>query len=914
IHGVNDTNYYLTATAVDADNHVTVSYSDALGRTTYALNESGTYGGTLTGTKLQTISYNALDKPTSVAVEDLTTSNTVTTNMGYNDLGWMTSLNDPDRGNHAYTFDADGRVIADAIGSRTIGYVYDLLGRLGCVQDAYPSSSPTGQCTGGNHLLQNTYDTSKLTVSGTTDYPKGRLTQSVALTIFADSTSATTTESFEHDIRGQLLAEQMSIGNLPGSWNVTTALPTYQVQNFYNDANQLIETQTSANGTTGYTTYTSYNATQGWLNGIGSTSNGTNLATFSYGVHSTVTDINFKTSANNGLIDDSFAYDRNLRVSSVTASWLAGSGSSGNVFTQTPTYDAASNITKLATTQVAVPGVTNSGGSETQVFCYDEQNRLVWAGNSGTPSCSGNGSTSVSGSIAAYSNSFSYTNLGQISQGSLAGSGNYLYLYCNSQPHELTGLYPTGTTCSNLSGAVYTSSYDSFGNVTSRTTANVTDTMNYDKLDRMTNWSSNATGQTQQEQYVYDANGNRALRRSTSGPSGSPTTTLTTYAFGLEEHTYTGAGVSTGNLYYYFLGGRLIGSFDGTNTIFYLTDMLGSIVSAFSNTASSAAIKGNQLFGPYGVSGTARYIAGAINTAKGFTGQYNDALTGLDYYDARYYDPVVGVFLSADVKQGNAQGMNPYGYVNGNPETHTDPTGLRIAPVCPTYSCNAPLTGDDLDTLCFMITRCQQQVANYNWDVFLQHLKDDFGWGVTIGEGLAGFGEFFFTGDPEGIQEAELRVEQETEQAAAEVEVLANAVPLNPKNTTDVTIARDFLSNDVGDATEAEAALIVKYEGIDLLKYRQKIKNPADGTLLGDIDVETPNTIIQVKGGGNWNNGRVVTQVTNTQNNLTMNPDGKPVVVYAPGLDDADLARALTSGLTVLTSQRQLIEYLQLFG
>jgi len=46
-----------------------------------------------------------------------------------------------------------------------------------------------------------------------------------------------------------------------------------------------------------------------------------------------------------------------------------------------------------------------------------------------------------------------------------------------------------------------------------------------------------------------------------------------------------------------------------------------------------------------------------MGTSKGFTGQYADTLTGLDYYNARYYDPVVGVFLSADSVQGNLQGM-----------------------------------------------------------------------------------------------------------------------------------------------------------------------------------------------------------------------------------------------------------------
>ena len=50
-------------------------------------------------------------------------------------------------------------------------------------------------------------------------------------------------------------------------------------------------------------------------------------------------------------------------------------------------------------------------------------------------------------------------------------------------------------------------------------------------------------------------------------------------------------------------------------------------------------------------------------------------MSGQDYYGARYYDPVAGIFLSPDNVQGNAEGMDPYAYVAGNPETLTDPTG-----------------------------------------------------------------------------------------------------------------------------------------------------------------------------------------------------------------------------------------------
>ncbi len=148
---------------------------------------------------------------------------------------------------------------------------------------------------------------------------------------------------------------------------------------------------------------------------------------------------------------------------------------------------------------------------------------------------------------------------------------------------------------------------------------------------------------------------------------------MTAYVFGLEEHSYFNSGGHKGDLYYYTLGGRLLGALDNTGkTTFDLSDALGSVLASFSSAAGIAAIKGNQVFGPYG---NARDSQGTINTAKGFTGQYNDSLTGLDYYGSRYYDQVAGVFLSADIVQGNGSGMNPYAYVGGNPETFNDPTG-----------------------------------------------------------------------------------------------------------------------------------------------------------------------------------------------------------------------------------------------
>jgi RHS repeat-associated protein len=185
---------------------------------------------------------------------------------------------------------------------------------------------------------------------------------------------------------------------------------------------------------------------------------------------------------------------------------------------------------------------------------------------------------------------------------------------------------------------------------------------------------------TNQAWNAYDASGNRTIQRSTSGGI----TGLTVYAFGLEEYQYDGSGNLQSSTHYYTLAGHLIGELQTqgstSTTTCFVTDGLGSILAAFSNTAGSATLLASQLFAPYGVS---RYGSGSSMssyTSKGFTGQYGDAVTGLDYYVSRYYDPVSGLFLSADKAEGNAQGLNPYAYVGGNPETASDPTGQMYAP------------------------------------------------------------------------------------------------------------------------------------------------------------------------------------------------------------------------------------------
>ena len=63
-----------------------------------------------------------------------------------------------------------------------------------------------------------------------------------------------------------------------------------------------------------------------------------------------------------------------------------------------------------------------------------------------------------------------------------------------------------------------------------------------------------------------------------------------------------------------------------------------------------------------------------------YNGQEEDRETGLYYFKARYYDPVIGRFLQADsiMDTSRPMGMDLYMYTEGNPVRYTDPSGNSI--------------------------------------------------------------------------------------------------------------------------------------------------------------------------------------------------------------------------------------------
>ena len=176
----------------------------------------------------------------------------------------------------------------------------------------------------------------------------------------------------------------------------------------------------------------------------------------------------------------------------------------------------------------------------------------------------------------------------------------------------------------------------------------------YDNERRSTHWQNAQTSPSCTDDFAYDGEGTRVAQE----VNGS---TTTYYLSALEE-------VTGSTLPEYFAVPGLGTTEDVGGTLSFLaTDGLSSVSEALSASGTATA---QQLFAPYG---GARYVSGAMPTAIGFTGQRADATSGLDYYGARYYDPTLGQFTSAD--SDGKGGLNRYAYVKGNPETAIDPTG-----------------------------------------------------------------------------------------------------------------------------------------------------------------------------------------------------------------------------------------------
>jgi len=107
----------------------------------------------------------------------------------------------------------------------------------------------------------------------------------------------------------------------------------------------------------------------------------------------------------------------------------------------------------------------------------------------------------------------------------------------------------------------------------------------------------------------------------------------------------------------------------GGSWYYYHVDGLGSVTML---TRADKTVANRYVYDDFG---GFRSRTEAVTNSYAFTGREYDAAVDLIFYRARYYDPLIGRFLTRDpAGMGNA--ANLYAYVGNNPVNHVDPSGL----------------------------------------------------------------------------------------------------------------------------------------------------------------------------------------------------------------------------------------------
>jgi RHS repeat-associated protein len=226
-------------------------------------------------------------------------------------------------------------------------------------------------------------------------------------------------------------------------------------------------------------------------------------------------------------------------------------------------------------------------------------------------------------------------------------------------------------------------------------------TAQYDVANRLTQLT--LTGTADNYNFVYDDNGNLAQRVSTISRQS------TEYVWDARNRLRQIVGPNLVASFEYDALDRRIAKTVNGNTIQYVYDGLQAIGEIVNGSVSETLLTGlnlDEVIARYTKTGNRTYLTDALNTVFAqanedqsiqnyyantpygegatfgsdddnsvqYAGRENDK-TGLYYYRARYYDPILKRFLSED-PIGLDGGFGVYLYTNQNPVNFSDPTGL----------------------------------------------------------------------------------------------------------------------------------------------------------------------------------------------------------------------------------------------
>ncbi|MEV6527644.1 RHS repeat-associated core domain-containing protein [Longispora sp. NPDC051575] len=543
--------------------------------------------------------------------------------------GRPVATTDPDRGATTSTFSEFGdlRSQSDARGS-TVVYDYDSLGRkTGLYRTTIAAP---------NRLAEWTYD----------GVAKGHPTKSVRY----DNGNAYTVEIGAYGTRYQPVITKITI---PGAETGLTAVAgsptTYQYVNTYNADGSLNTSRIPALGGLAMETltygYNTVGAPKTLQTNLGTTYvTGTGYTEFG--------EPGITTLENTGAAMAQvgrYYQEGTHRLAEIKTTRDTNPATVADVFYS---YDPAGNTTKIAD--------TISG--DTQCFGTDYLRRLTKAWTPSSGDCDAAPSAGGLGGPAPYWTTWEFQsgNRSKQTENTSGRTTNYTHPAPGSpRPHAVTAAATTvnGTT----SSLAY--EYDEVGSMIKRPGASGRQELAWDPEGRLAKVTEIDAGK--ETTFVYDADGNRLIRRDPTGK--------TLYLPGQELRYTTAGGIKTCARYYAHNGQQVaIRTNAGLNWL--AADQQGTTTVTISGAVGQAAALRRQ--DPYGNARGATVGTWPTAMDKGFVGGTQDA-TGLTHLGAREYDPLIGRFTSVDpvIDVQSPQQMHGYSYANNSPVTFADPDG-----------------------------------------------------------------------------------------------------------------------------------------------------------------------------------------------------------------------------------------------